>query len=172
MRKIFIFLITAVLLISEAGGFVRPLKADAEPDSSQIEYSNDFSSGSMEDFKSAGEGNGAYGSWSVSGGKLRVSGAAGANKQGSCVILAGKVLSDLTMEFDAEFTSDYGVIIRAEDNGETAGSGLNTAYGGNAYVLMHWNPGQAWASADVRDLNGSSTKVASAVPFHEYSALM
>ena len=154
MRRLFAFILGLILCLQilVGPGSSTTALSDGENQTSSG-YTNDFSSDTISDFTVTGPDNGAWGTWNVTDGKLRVTGNQGAKWWGTTALLRDRIFSDFVMEFDADAISGYGVIIRIG-----APEALGSWYGGDAYAIMHWNPAENWASSDVRLFNGSGSQ--------------
>ena len=127
-------------------------------------WTDDFSENSIDRYTVTGPDNGIFGDWQVSGGLLRVTGtSAASNWWTTTSLLDGVNYENFVMEFDAEVSTGYGVVFRGQDDGKTAGTGFNTWYGGNTYVLMHHNPADASSGEYMAlyDFNGEKTLIKS-----------
>lgn len=129
---------------------------------SDTSFQDEFSTDSIEKYQVAGPDNGAWGSWHIADGKLCVTGNSGAQWWGTSAVLSNRTFGDFIMEFDADVLSGYGVILRAQDDGTTKNSGLNSWYGGNGYAILHWVPVERNANIEIFDYNGAAVKLAEA----------
>ncbi len=123
-------------------------------------YTDDFSADTISNYRVAGPDNGAWGNWKIADGILSVTGNPGAHWWGSSILLDGVRYEDFIMEFDVEATTGYGVILRAQDDARTPGSGLNKWFSGNACVVMLWDPSNDNARAEIQDYDGTPASLA------------
>ncbi len=160
MRRLVAMLLTFTLCLQMTGQLAVTAAASSE-EKPQKEICNtkwvdDFSTDTIAKYKVAGPDNGAWGNWQVVDGKMQVTGNAPAAWWGTSLLLKDVIYDNFVMEFDADVSAGYGVILRAQDDATTSGSGLNAWFGGNAYVIMHWAPVENNASVQILDYNGSA----------------
>ncbi|MBQ7247659.1 MAG: cell wall-binding repeat-containing protein [Lachnospiraceae bacterium] len=132
-------------------------QASGSPDGMQ--WNDSFDTDSTGFYRPFGPDNAAWGTWSAEDGALTVHGNTGAQWWGSGALILGGIYRDFVMEFDADVSAGYGVMLRAQDDALTPGKGLNTWYGGNGVTVMHWVPAEAGANLAVYDYNGSNTQL-------------
>ena len=156
MRKSIAILLTFVLCFQVLSYMSTTTKASEESEIYDEMWVDDFSTNTISNYKNAGPDTGAWGNWEVVDGKLQVTGNTNANWWGTSLLLKDKIYKDFVMEFDADVSAGYGVILRAQDDASTSGSGLNAWYSGDAYVVMHWSPVESNASVQILDFNGTS----------------
>ncbi|MBQ8802607.1 MAG: hypothetical protein IJZ53_03090 [Tyzzerella sp.] len=155
MRKFIAMLLTFALCIQMVSQLAVKADASSEKEICDTAWTDDFSTDTISNYKVAGPDTGAWGNWQVVDGKLQVTGNAPADWWGTSLLLKDTIYENFVMEFDADVSAGYGIILRAQDDATTAGSGLNTWFGGNAYVIMHWAPGEGNASVQILDYNGT-----------------
>lgn len=159
MRRFVAMLLTFALCLPMTGQLAMTAAAASEEKSQKemcnTEWVDDFSTDTIAKYKVAGPDNGAWGNWQVVDGKMQVTGNAPAAWWGTSLLLKDVIYDNFVMEFDADVSAGYGVILRAQDDATTSGSGLNAWFGGNAYVIMHWAPIENNASVQILDYNGT-----------------
>lgn len=159
MRRFVAMLLTFALCLPMTGQLAMTVAAASEEKPQKeicdTKWVDDFSADTVANYKVAGPDNGAWGNWQVVDGKMQVTGNAPAAWWGTSLLLKDVIYDDFIMEFDADVSAGYGVILRAQDDATTSGSGLNTWFGGNAYVIMHWAPIENNASVQILDYNGT-----------------
>ena len=155
MKKAIAIVLSVVLCVQMLAGLTVSAKASPQNEICNTAWVDDFSTDTISSYKNAGPDTGAWGNWHVADGKLKVRGNEGANWYGTTLLLKDKVYEDFIMEFDADVSAGYGVILRAQDDANTAGSGLNAWHSGDAYAIMHWAPVESYASVQILDFNGN-----------------
>ena len=159
MRRFVAMLLTFALCLPMTGQLAMTVAAASEEkpqkEMCNTEWVDDFSTDTIAKYKVAGPDNGAWGNWQVVDGKMQVTGNAPAAWWGTSLLLKDVIYDNFVMEFDADVSAGYGVILRAQDDATTSGSGLNAWFGGNAYVIMHWAPIENNASVQILDYNGT-----------------
>ena len=114
-------------------------------------------------FFRAGPDNAKFGDWTVNNGMLQVKGTSSATNWRGTSFLNKYQYSNFTMEFDAEVSSSYGIILRAQDDGSSLGAGLNKWHSGDAYVIFHYTDSNS--KIQVFNYNGEQTKIGDSVSF-------
>lgn len=112
-------------------------------------------------FFRAGPDNAKFGDWTVNNGMLQVKGTSSATNWRGTSFLNKYQYSNFTMEFDAEVSSSYGIILRAQDDGSSLGAGLNKWHSGDAYVIFHYTDSNS--KIQVFNYNGEQTKIGDSV---------
>lgn len=160
MRRLVAMLLTFTLCLQMTGQLTVTAAVSSEEEAGKeicrTNWIDDFEADTIAKYKVAGPDNGAWGNWQIVDGKLQVTGNPGANWWGTSLLLKDRIYDDFVMEFDADVSAGYGVILKAQDDAAMQNSGLNKWFSGDAYVIMHWAPVESNASVQILDFDGTS----------------